>query len=292
MKSRKEKIVGLLALLLVYLVALTAAFFLFRLLDGKVPVLVNVLLCDIAATLIVWLSGIFLGTASVYDPYWSVQTFFIYLGLLIYYGNWNLFTIVVLITLALYSIRLTGNFIMGFHSLSYVDWRYEMLREKSGCFFQLVNLFGICMFPTLVVYSASLPLFVYASLDHFTYWDFVGILVILFGVGLELVSDLQMKSFLKHRASREEVIDIGLWRYSRHPNYLGEILIWFGAYLVLFASHPGYWYLAFGAIINLLMFLFISIPMEEKHMKAYKSALNEYIETTSVLLLLPRKKKD
>ena len=216
----------------------------------------------------------------------------IYIGLLFYFNNWNIFTILPLVVVLIYSIRLTTNFILGFHDLSYIDWRYRMLKEKSGKLFQLVNLFGICMFPTMVVYLASLPLFIYASLPYesYSYIDTIGLVIILFGVLLEFISDNQMRSFVKERTSREQVINKGLWNYSRHPNYLGEILIWFGAALVLIIHNYGYWYLVGGAILNLLMFMFISIPMEEKHMKEYKPTLDEYIKTTHMLLILPKKK--
>ena len=257
MQSKKDKIFGLLVLLLTYVVATAVGVLLFALLKNHVHYLVNILICDVVATVVVWLFGVIFKTASIYDPYWSVQTVIIYIGLLIYFNNWNLFTIIALVTMSLYTIRLTGNFIIGFHSLSYVDWRYRMLKEKSGKLYQLVNLFGICMFPTLVVYSASLPLFVYASLSEFSYLDLIGNATVLFGVTLELVSDTQMKQFIRTRTSREEVINIGLWNYSRHPNYLGEITIWFGVYFILMIGNINYWYFFFGALINLLMFLFI-----------------------------------
>ena len=101
-----------------------------------------------------------------------------------------------------------------------------------------------------------------------------------------------MKKFIKNRISRDEVINIGLWKYSRHPNYFGEIIIWFGVALILLTSNINYWYFVYGALVNLLMFIFISIPMEEKHMKEYKPTINEYIDSTSMLLLLPKKKQD
>ena len=165
-----------------------------------------------------------------------------------------------------------------------------MLKSKSGKLYQLVNLMGICMFPTLVVYSCSLPVIVYARIGVFTYWDIIGLSIIVLGILLELISDIQMKKFIKIRTSRSEVINVGLWKYSRHPNYLGEILIWFGVALVLIIHNYNYWYFIFGAVINLLMFLFISIPMEEKHMLEYKPGLKKYIKTTSMLLILPRRK--
>lgn len=286
----KKKVIGLACLLLIYLIAISlgvASFFLFK---DYVPLLINILIADVIATIFVWASGLIFKTASVYDPYWSIQTFVIYLGLLIYFNNFNLFTIVPLVAIGLYSIRLTTNFIIGFHDLSYIDWRYKMLKEKSGVFYQLVNLFGICMFPTLVVYSASIPLFIYSSLTEFSYLDFIGSGVILLGTILELISDIQMKAFIKNRTSRSEIINVGLWNYSRHPNYLGEISIWFGVALVLLISNISYWYFIFGAIINLIMFLVISIPMEERHMKEYKPDMDKYIKSTSMLLILPKKR--
>lgn len=288
----KKKAFGLFILLIIYLLAITVGAFSFIFLKEHMHYLLAILLADILATVFVWLAGLICKTPSVYDPYWSVQTFFFYLGLLIMNNNWNVFTIIALSAIGIYSARLTLNFIKGFHDLSYVDWRYRMLKEKSGKLFQLVNLFGICMFPTLVVYFASIPLFIYAYLpfNELSYLDIIGSVVVLLGTLLELIADLQMKKFIKNRTSRSEVINIGLWKYSRHPNYLGEIMIWFGVAMVLIIGHIAYWYLFSGAIINLLMFLFISIPMEEKHMLEYKPEIKEYIRTTSCLLILPNRK--
>ena len=287
----KKKVTGLLILFVIYVLAASIGVGMFVLLDKHVNILVNILICDVIATVFVWLTGILFKTASVYDPYWSIQTFVIYVSLLAYYHSFNVYTIIPLVAIFIYSVRLTTNFIIGFHDMSYVDWRYKMLSKKSGKLYPFVNLFGICMFPTLVVYSASIPLMIYASpLVNHSYWDIIGSAVILLGVLLELIADIQMKKFIKIRSSREEVINIGLWKYSRHPNYLGEILIWFGVALALIISNPTLWYYFFGAVINLLMFLFISIPMEEKHMKEYKPMMDEYIIHTSPLLILPRKK--
>lgn len=287
-----KKAFGLFTLLIVYLIAIFIGGVLFILLKDRLHYLLVILIADVAATIFVWLMGVLFKTPSMYDPYWSLQTFFFYLGTIIYFNHFNIYTLLPLFAILLYSARLTVNFIKGFHDLSYVDWRYKMLKEKSGKLFQLVNLFGICMFPTLVVYSASIPLFVYASLptDSYSLLDIIGSVVIILGTYLELISDLQMKEFIKIRTDKSEVINFGLWNYSRHPNYLGEILIWFGAAFVLVIGHISYWYFLSGAIINLLMFLFISIPMEEKHMKSYKPNIEEYIKTTSMLLILTKKK--
>ena len=288
----KSKIFGLSVLFVVYALAAVMGCFIFLAFKSiGLNDFLAVLIADVIATVFVWLMGVIFKTASMYDPYWSLQTLCIYLALLFYHNNWNLGTILLLVAIIIYSARLTTNFIIGFDSLSYIDWRYKMLHEKSGKLYPIVNVLGICMFPTIVVYLCSLPTIVYANIGYFTFFDIIGISIVLIGVLLEFVSDIQMKKFIKIRTSRSEVINIGLWKYSRHPNYLGEILIWFGVAAVLIITHYVYWYLFVGAVVNLLMFLFISIPMEENHLKEYKENYEEYLETTSPLLILPNKKK-
>ena len=286
-----KRFIGLIALLVVYSIAIALGIFLYIILtNAGMNDYFAILIADVTATAVVWLSGVILRTASAYDPYWSLQTLVIYLSLLIKYNNWHVGTILLLVVLVLYSLRLTINFIIGFHSLGYVDWRYKMLKEKSGKFYQVVNLFGICMFPTLVVYLASLPAIAYVTITEFSLLDIIGVSIIALGTLLELIADTQMKAFVKIRKDRSEVLNRGVWRYSRHPNYLGEISIWFGVALTLILSHFNYWYFFIGAFINLLMFLFISIPMEEKHFKEYKPDYEQYKKETHMLLILPKKK--
>ena len=288
----KSKIFGLSVLFVVYALAAVMGCFIFLAFKSiGLNDFLAVLIADVIATVFVWLMGVIFKTASMYDPYWSLQTLCIYLALLFYHNNWNLGTVLLLAAILIYSVRLTANFIIGFDSLSYIDWRYKMLHEKSGKLYPIVNLLGICMFPTIVVYLCTLPTIVYANIGYFTLFDIIGISIVLIGVLLEFISDVQMKKFIKIRTSRSEVINIGLWKYSRHPNYLGEILIWFGVAAVLIITHYAYWYLFVGAIVNLLMFIFISIPMEERHLKQYKENYDDYLKTTSPLLILPNKKK-
>ena len=286
-----KRLVGLLSLFILYALATVAAVVLFTVFEKTgMNEYINILIVDVIATVIVWLGGVLLRTASAYDPYWSIQTLVIYTFLVFKHNNWNFATSALFVVILIYSLRLTINFVIGFHSLEYVDWRYKMLKEKSGKAYQLVNLFGICMFPSLVVYAASLPAFVYANLSSYSFLDSIGMGIVLLGTLLELVSDIQMKKFVKVRNDRSEVLKRGLWKYSRHPNYLGEILIWFGVAFVLIIARFNYWYFLAGALVNLLMFLFISIPMEENHFKEYKPDYEQYKKETHALLILPNKK--
>ena len=250
----------------------------------------SLLLADVLATTLIYVFGLIVKSPSLYDPYWSVQTLIFYVFLLCYYGNWNFGTILMMLPLTFYTVRLTLNFFIGFSDFNYIDWRYRMLRKKSGPFFQFVNYIGIHMVPTLVVFLASIPLFVYAKEWNFHYVDILAIIVSSFGVALELIADTQMKSFIKTRSSRAEILEHGIWKYSRHPNYLGENLVWIGFSLVLFGRLES-WYWFVGIIAMLMLFLCISIPLAESNMATYKEGFDDYKKRVSPLLLWPPKKK-
>lgn len=225
-----------------------------------------------------------LKTASIYDPYWSIQTVAIYVPLQIMYG-FNLGNIIFLIFLSLWAIRLTYNFIKTFNDITYLDWRYKNIQIKTKGLYPLVSLLGIHMVPTLIVFAASIPAFMYVIKGFdFNFLNLIGLLTMLIGVLLEFFADRNMHQFKKTRTDRSQIINVGLWKYSRHPNYLGEILFWYGVAFTLIFPNVTYWYLIVGAILNTLLFLFISIPLAENHMKTYKPGFEEYKKRTRMLL--------
>ena len=261
-------------------------------------------LADVAATVLVFIFSLIFRNASVYDPYWSVQPpviliFTIYkikqvLTLLASsfaktFGTKEVsgfglepFGILLLSAVLFWALRLTANWIYNFKSFEYQDWRYVMLKEKSGKLYQLVNFFGIHMFPTCVVYLCVLPavtLFVEGA--DFKPWCAVFIALSFAAAILQGIADIQMHKF---RASGVGgFIRTGLWKHSRHPNYAGEIFMWWGIGLAsVSALGWHYWYLLAGAALNTLMFLFISIPMADKR-QARKPGFEEYKKATRML---------
>ena len=285
---RKSKSVGLIALLLIYSAATAIGIFVFLALP-HLELYVRVLLADIISTVFVYLFGVILRTASVYDPYWSVQPPVIIWGLMIFCRRFDAVCISIGIAAILWSIRLTVNFAIGFSGLGYEDWRYRDLRKKAGKFFQPVNLFGICLFPTLIVYLGCLPfLFLITSSAAPSFLAIPGIFIMLGGTVLELVADIQLKHYVKQRTSRFEILRSGLFRYARHPNYLGEILFWVGMAVSCLYAYPKNPWMYVGGSAIFLMFRFISVPMAENHQKAYKEGYGDYLNSTHIFIPLPR----
>jgi steroid 5-alpha reductase family enzyme len=266
----------------VYAAALAVGLYVFERVRGSVYF--RVFAADVAATVFLYLMSLPLGNASVYDPYWSVAPIVILPLFMREFGVWNAGTIALLLLVTYWGIRLTANWAYTFHGYDHQDWRYTMLREKTGAIYPLVSLLGIMLFPTLVVYLCLLPALHYSQTGGVNLLTLLGFALCLSAATLQLVADIQLHRFQERTVNRGEIIRSGVWRHARHPNYLGEILMWWGVYAVLLSVRLDLWLLGVGALVNTLMFLFISIPMAETRMAGYKEGFDRYVKETNRLL--------
>ncbi len=259
-------------------------------------------LADVTATVIVFIFSLIFRNASVYDPYWSVQPpVILTLAFIKVFAaekaaatadslaamnpvfNWIFMALLLTVAVYFWAIRLTANWAYNFESFEYQDWRYVMLKEKSGIAYPIINFLGIHLFPTIVVYLCVLPaLTAIAERAAFHPICFLFIMLSLFAAILQGLADIQMHRFRAQGTGG--FIRTGLWKHSRHPNYAGEIFMWWGIGLAsVFALGWSYWYLLTGALVNTLMFLFISIPMADKR-QSRKPGFEEYKKETRMLL--------
>ena len=267
---------------IVYALALAMGLFVYARVRGGV--LFRVFAADVAATVFLFLVSLPLENASVYDPYWSVAPVVILPLAMREFGVWNAGTIALLCCVTYWGIRLTANWAYTFQGYDHQDWRYTMLRERSGAFYPLVSLFGIMLFPTLVVFFCLLPALHYIQFGGINLVTLLGFALCVSAATLQLVADVQLHRFQRQANNRGQIIRHGVWRHARHPNYLGEILMWWGVFVVLLSVQPSLWPLGIGALTNTLMFLFISIPMAESRMAGYKEGFDRYVQETNRLL--------
>lgn len=234
---------------------------------------------DIVATLIIWVFSIILKNTSLYDPYWSLTPWALATYLLFISKVSNVFTFILYIMFSIWSWRLTINWMITFDDLSWEDWRYKSYRTRYNRFiYEFINLFGFMMMPTILVYAGLIPLLLVIA-NGANAFSLFGSALVLLGTLLEFFADHDMHTFLKETKERR-VCDKGLWKYTRHPNYLGENLIWIGLYVALVISLPQYWFYFVGALLILLLFEFISIPLMEKRQIERRPDYLEYIKTT------------
>ena len=147
-KIKENRAVSFIVIFFVYVIAAAVGFCVYNAL-GLVWWL-KLLIADIAATVITFIFSVIFKNASVYDPYWSVQPIVILFACAVG-KKLDLLRILLLIAVTFWGVRLTANWAYTFKGLDHQDWRYTMLKEKTGTFYPVINFVGIHMVPTLVV---------------------------------------------------------------------------------------------------------------------------------------------
>jgi steroid 5-alpha reductase family enzyme len=277
------------AVLVAYLVALAVAVQvgLGSMSDGPVHA---ALWADVAATVVVFLFSVLYRNSSFYDAYWSVAP----IAIVMFWGvvanddvpssRQALVTLLVFI----WGVRLTWNWARGWEGLHHEDWRYVMLAQRTGLLRWPVSFAGIHMLPTLVVFAGCLPLWsaVGVGTAPLGWLDGLAFAVTLGAIAVEALADQQLRAYRLEPHTQGDFLRSGLWAWSRHPNYLGEIGFWWGLALFGLAAAPGFAWNFAGAIAITLLFRFISLPMIEGRMRERRPEYAAWAARTS--LLLPR----
>lgn len=253
---------------------------------GSMSHLWMMLVADIIATIIVFIFSSIFKNSSLYDPYWSVAPPLI----AIYWslnGNVNIVGYLMLFAIMVWAIRLTLNWARGWQGLHHEDWRYKMLREQNPKLYPFTNFAGIHLFPTVMVFLGMLPVYIVTSgimiQPVIMPVLILGFSIALLATAIQLIADEQMRKF-KFTSKPGEYINTGLWKFSRHPNYFGEIIFWMGLWLMQMAVFPENWWTAIGFVAMLMMFLLASIPMMEKKNLKSKIGYETYIKSVSLLI--------
>ncbi|WP_167108347.1 DUF1295 domain-containing protein [Mycobacterium sp. DL592] len=256
--------------------------------------LLDAFIADVLATLVIFVFSRAYKNSSFYDAFWSV----IPPLLLLYWwaaGPLGLDSVrcwLVTIVVVYWAIRLTGNWVYGFPGLHHEDWRYPLLRDSAGRWEFLADLFGIHLVPTVQVFLGMLPVYIAVTTpgDGLVWLSWVALVVGVAAVTLELVADTQMHRFVAAKQPGA-VMDQGLWAWSRHPNYLGELGFWVSMALFGVAASPAdWWWLFVGVAAMLAMFLGASIPLMEKRSLERRPHYQAVIDTVPKLIPRPPRK--
>jgi len=268
---------------LVYAAALLLALGVFRSF-GEHPLL-DVLAGMLAATGVTFGATLLWRNGSVFDAYWSVLPPLVVLHLA---GVGNSFgtplcTVLLLVVFA-WGVRLTLNWAIGWPGLHHEDWRYLMLYERARMPRWLVQLVAVDLVPTLAIFLGCIPLWPALTRGDGALGP-VGWLAAalgLFATGLELAADEQRRAHAG--ASPGALMDVGLWRWCRHLNYLGEILFWVSLWLFAIAADPAvWWWAAIGPAAIFALFVGGSIRIMDARNAERRPGWAEYAARTPAL---------
>ena len=253
----------------------------------------RLLLADGVATVVVYGASVGAANTSFYDAYWSVAP-----PLLLMLG-WALPSsatadstrqLLLLLPLSYWSLRLTWNWARGWTGLDHEDWRYVAYRQQLPApVFELVNFGGLHFFPTLIVFLAlSGGFFAWTAPGAVGPLAWLGAAVITGGTSLQLIADNQLRAFRLDKQNQGRILHTGAWRWSRHPNYFGEVCVWWGVWAVGMDAAAPWWTLA-GPLAITGLFVFISIPLLERRMAERRPDWAAHVQQTRALLPLPRR---
>lgn len=163
------------------------------------------------------------------------------------------------------------------------DYRYVAMREKHGGRFPIVSLFTVFGLQGLIMLIVSLPLQAGMTVEASTALGvtaWIGCAVWLVGFAFEAGGDWQLACFKANESNRGKVLDSGFWRYTRHPNYFGDFMIWWGVFLVSCGTGAAWWSAIGPAVMSFFLIKVSGVAMLEKTLKK-KPGYAEYIAKTN-----------
>jgi steroid 5-alpha reductase family enzyme len=284
---------SLLVILLIYGFAFIIGIYTFKSLNWE-NLIYKLLVANVVATLFIFGVGLLLKNASLYDPYWSVAPpILLILTHIHLHTSLNTVRFFIYIGLIFWSIRLTYNWAIHWTGFKEQDWRYTLIKEKAPKIYLISNLFGIHLMPTVIVFIqllGSIELLTISTRANLI--SMIGLVIMILSATLQFIADGQMRAFKKRNPDKKVCIEEGLWKYSRHPNYFGEVMVWWGLYLIYFGSTQSINLYLLAPLAMTFLFIFISIPMMEKKILRTRPEYEGYQDRVSMLIPLPRREKD
>ena len=242
----------------------------------------------VVAMTALWALSVKLKDASIVDPFWGpgfllvAVTYFLVDGTPVTRGR------VVVALVVFWASRLAWHLYVR-NRKEGEDKRYAEMRKKRGDAFWWQSLFTIFWLQAALLWIISAPLHgAIVSAAPLGPWDLAGAFLFAVGFSFEAVADAQLARFKAHPANEGLVLDTGLWRYSRHPNYFGEAVLWWGLYL--FAVGGGaYWSVVGPLLITFLLLKVSGVTMLEENLRSSKPGYEEYVRKTSAFIPWPPK---
>jgi steroid 5-alpha reductase family enzyme len=177
------------------------------------------------------------------------------------------------------------------------DPRYEKIlghaMDKQGMSFAKAAWFRAFGMQGPLLWGVSLPAQAGVLADNgapLPGWGLVGVALALIGIGFETIGDAQLERFRADPASKGKVLDTGLWRYTRHPNYFGDFCAWWGIFIVGLAAGAPWWTIVGPLFLSFTLTRWSGAPMLEHSLKKHRPGYEDYIRRTSGFFPLPPKR--
>ncbi len=247
----------------------------------------------IAAVMIVtWLLSLVLANASIVDITWGLGFVIVAWAVRLRVdGNAARQDLLVAMT-TLWGLRLAMHLFVRNHGKG-EDYRYRAMRKRWGARFALISLATVFALQGLLMWIVSLPVQLGQVSDspNLGVVAWIGVAVWAIGLFFEVVGDAQLVVFKRDPINAGAVMNRGLWRYTRHPNYFGDACVWWGIALVAAETDVGRWGLIGAAVMTFLLRRVSGVTLLEKSLIKRRAGYDEYVARTSPFIPMPPKRR-
>jgi steroid 5-alpha reductase family enzyme len=243
----------------------------------------------ISGAVVLWLVSLRIRDVSIVDIFWGLGVAGV-VDIAAWLGHSSSTrTSAVLFLVNLWGLRLAAH-IWARHKGE--DHRYSAMREKFGRNWWWLSLFQVFLLQAILIWFLPAPLVAAVIYAHMpmVWLDYAGIAVAAAGLLFEAVADFQLSAFRADPASKGKVMDRGLWSWSRHPNYFGEALMWWGFFAIGFAASHQWWLVLSPVLITFLLLQVSGVPLMEEKIDERRPGYARYRRRVSAFIPMPPKK--
>ncbi len=239
-----------------------------------------------------WVVSVIRRDSSIVDPCWGIG-----FVIVAWVTCWQASATVdrsqlLLVLVSLWGLRLSGYLTWRNHGKG-EDYRYVAMRDYHGDRFWIVSLFSIFWLQAVILWFVSLPVQVVigqATEIPLNGLDLAGVSIWFLGMVFETAGDLQLARFKANPENSGKVMDRGLWRFTRHPNYFGDFCVWWGIYLIALSAGAG-WTVASPAFMSFLLLRVSGVQLLEQTIAERRPGYREYIKRTNAFFPGPQRRE-
>jgi steroid 5-alpha reductase family enzyme len=255
-----------------------------------ISVFLDIGLVVLALMTLMWLISLYLKNSSIVDIFWGTGFVIIAWTTFFLTPDGSIPRKILLSSLVtLWGLRLSIHIFIRNHAKP-EDFRYQVWRKAAGTAWWWRSFFKVFLLQGVLMWIISTPLLAAQLSNQPLFWlDYLAIPVWLIGFFFETAGDGQLARFKADPANKGKILDTGVWRYTRHPNYFGDSTQWWAYFLI--AAAAGGWWTVFSPIIMTILLMRVSgVTLLEKSLREAKPGYKEYIDSTSEFIpWFPRK---
>lgn len=235
-----------------------------------------------------WIVSLIVRNASIVDITWGFGFALVGAVLWLSEGRPRGVQLLVTVMVVVWGLRLTAY--LAWRNIGHgEDFRYRAMRKRWGARFGLISLGTVFLFQGLMMWVVSLGVQMVHRSDGASVGvlGIVGLVLWIIGLGFEAIGDLQLARFKANADNAGKVMNQGLWRYTRHPNYFGDTCVWWGIAIAASTVPVARWGLVGALLMNVLLVRVSGVALLEKSLSRRKPGYEEYVKSTSAFIPRP-----